>query len=107
MAAGADEAGQRDGRPADLLGQLSHLTSEVSAGPVTAVRDAVLCLLESVEVLLPLLGPPPGQPTAGDLDAIDGQLRALQTSLRTHLWQTPAGRPGRLRANRRDDACNQ
>ncbi|WFE41052.1 hypothetical protein [Micromonospora sp. WMMD998] len=63
------------------------------AGPATAERDAVLCLLEAVETLLPLLGPAPRRPTRDDLDAIDGQLRAMRMSLRTYLWQTPAGRP--------------
>ncbi|MEU7571943.1 MULTISPECIES: hypothetical protein [unclassified Micromonospora] len=79
----------------------------VHAGPVTAERDAVLCLLEAVEVLLPLLGPAPRRPSREDLHTIDGQLRAMRTSLRTHLWQTPTGFSRSAPANRSDDACNQ
>ncbi|GAB3059061.1 hypothetical protein [Micromonospora schwarzwaldensis] len=77
------------------------------AGPVTAERDAVLCLLEAVEVLLPLLGSAARRPSREDLHRIDGQLRAMRTSLRTHLWQTPTGFPRPAPVNRSDDVCNQ
>jgi hypothetical protein len=71
----------------ELSAGIAALIGEVRDGPPTAGQDAVLCLLEAVQLLLPTLDPAADSPGPNGLDSVRQCLRAASTSLRSHLWE--------------------
>jgi hypothetical protein len=91
--------------PAAIRADLRTLVDRIRAEPYTPGQDAVLCLLEAVDLLVPGLDPVGPAPRAEDLHDVRHCLRAASLSLRSRLWQGAGPGPETTTRERTTDAA--